>query len=314
MKAVQFIKSFGFSFVIFFAALFAFFFPQFFLQIGDYKLSGLIIPLLQIIMFGVGATMTFEDFAEVLRTPKKVLVGLLCQFTIMPFLGFGLAILFDFPKEIAAGMVLVGCSPSGLASNVMALIAKANVPLSVTITSVATLLSPILTPLLMKLLANQFIEIETTKMVFDILKMVIVPIVLGLLLNTYLKTIAEMLKNILPTISMLGITFIIMIITAAGHDSLLTVGFVLVIAVLAHNIFGYLLGYNLARIFGLNAKDCRTVAIEVGLQNAGLASGLASQMGKIATVGLAPALFGPIMNISGSILAGFWGKRNSSKK
>jgi bile acid:Na+ symporter, BASS family len=311
MKAVKFIKSFGFSIVIFFAALFAFFFPQFFLQIGDYKLSGLIIPLLQIIMFGVGATMTFEDFAEVLRTPKKVLVGLLCQFTIMPLLGFGLAILFDFPKEIAAGMVLVGCSPSGLASNVMALIAKANVPLSVTITSVATLLSPLLTPLLMKLLANQFIEIETTKMVFDILKMVIVPIVLGLLLNTYLKTIAEMLKNILPTISMLGITFIIMIITAAGHDSLLTVGFVLVIAVLSHNIFGYLLGYNLARIFGLNAKDCRTVAIEVGLQNAGLASGLASQMGKIATVGLAPALFGPIMNISGSILAGFWGKRNS---
>lgn len=314
LNFIQSLKNYGFTIAIFFAALFAFFFPQFFLQIGNYKLSGLIIPLLQIIMFGVGATMTFEDFAEVLRTPKKVLVGLLCQFTIMPLLGFGLAILFDFPKEIAAGMVLVGCSPSGLASNVMALIAKANVPLSVTITSVATLLSPLLTPLLMKLLANQFIEIETTKMVFDILKMIIVPIVLGLLLNTYLKTIAEMLRNILPTISMLGITFIIMIITAAGHDSLLTVGFVLVIAVLAHNISGYLLGYNLARIFGLNAKDCRTVAIEVGLQNAGLASGLASQMGKIATVGLAPALFGPIMNISGSILAGFWGKRNSSEK
>jgi bile acid:Na+ symporter, BASS family len=303
------LKNYTFTLSIIFAALIAFLFPYYFIEYQGYKFSGLIIPLLQLIMFGVGATMSPADFVGVLKTPKKVLIGLLCQFTIMPILGFSIAKAFGFPNEIAAGVVLVGCSPSGLASNVMCLIAKANVPLSITITSIATLLSPLLTPLLMRLLANEFIEIETAKMVIDILKMVIVPVLLGVLMNVYLGKFTLYLNKVLPVLSMIGIALIIVIITAAGQASLKTVGFSLVFGVLIHNVGGYFLGYNMAKMFKLNQQDCRTVAIEVGLQNSGLASGIAVQMAKITTVGLAPALFGPIMNLSGSLLAGYWSKK-----
>ena len=263
-------------------------------------------------MFGMGTTMSKNDFMGVVRMPKAVLVGLICQFTIMPFVGFVLAYSFDFPPEISAGILLIGCSPSGLASNVMAYIAKANVPLSIAITSCATLLAPILTPALMKLLAGQLIEINFWSMMFDILKMVIAPIIVGLLVNYLFKKYIEKLNRVLPIVSMAGIAIIIVIITAAGRDSLLSIGKVLIIAVLCHNILGYILGYWGGRLFGMKEQDCRTIAIEVGLQNAGLASGLALQMGKVATVGLAAALFGPIMNTTGSLLATWWSKRDPS--
>lgn len=307
----SFIKSYGFAFVIFIAALTAFLFPQYFLNLGSFKFTKLIIPLLQLIMFGVGATMTTQDFIVVFKSPQKVIIGLVCQFTIMPLLGYSLSVLFNLPNEIAAGLILVGCSPSGLASNVMALMARANVTLSVTITSCATLLSPFFTPILMKLLAHQYVEINTLNMVFDILKLVIVPILLGLVFNKYFSTLSLKFKKILPLMSMLGIALIIMVITAAGKSALAQVGMVLVLAVFLHNVFGYILGYTIAWFLKLEKADCRTVAIEVGLQNAGLASGLALQMGKIATIGLAAALFGPIMNITGSLLAGFWGRKKS---
>lgn len=242
--------------------------------------------------------------------PKAVVIGLICQFTIMPFLGFAIAKTFGFPPEIAAGVLLVGCSPSGLASNVMSYIAKANVALSITITSFATMLAPILTPFLMKALGGQYIEIEFWGMFWDIFKMIIVPVGIGFVLNQILgKRARWWLHQILPTVSMVGITLIIVVITAAGQKSLQTVGFSLIIATILHNLGGFLLGYWGARLSGLNEQDCRTVSIEVGLQNAGLASGLAVSMGKMATLGVAPALFGPIMNISGSLLAGWWSKK-----
>jgi BASS family bile acid:Na+ symporter len=227
----------------------------------------------------------------------------------MPTLGFAIANLFNFPPEIAAGVILIGCSPSGLASNVMALIAKANVPLSITITTCATLLAPLMTPLLMKYLAGQFIEINFWKMVWDITQIIIIPLGIGFIINQFFKKFAELLKDYLPLISMAGIAFILLIIIAAGQQSLLNVGGWLIVAVLLHNLGGYVLGYSAARLLRMPEQDCRTVAIEVGLQNGGLASGLANQMGKLATVGLAAALFGPIMNITGSILASWWGRK-----
>ncbi len=302
-------KNYLFTICIIIAVAISMAFPQYFIEINGFPLKKLIIPLLQIIMFGMGTTMSWGDFLAVVKTPKAVIVGLICQFTIMPLVGFTLANVFSFPNEIAAGIVLIGCSPSGLASNVMAYIAKANVALSITITSIATLLAPILTPALMKLLAGQFIDISFWSMMQDILKMIILPIILGLVVNKILGKHINILNRILPIISMVGIAFIIVIITAAGRDSLLSIGGILIFAVLIHNVLGYLLGYWGGKLFGLNEQSCRTIAIEVGLQNAGLASGLALQMGKVATVGLAAALFGPIMNTSGSLLATWWGKR-----
>ncbi|PWK29375.1 BASS family bile acid:Na+ symporter [Arcicella aurantiaca] len=302
-------KNYLYTFSIIVAATVAYFFPQYFISIGNFQLKELIIPLLQIIMFGMGTTMSYDDFLGVVKMPKAVIVGLICQFTIMPFLGFSIAKAFDFPPEIAAGVILVGCSPSGLASNVMSYIAKANVALSITITSFATLLAPILTPLLMKLLGGQFIEIDFWNMTYDISKMIIIPVGVGFLLNKILAGRAEWLQKVLPIISMAGIAIIIVIITAVGQKSLQSVGVTLVLATLLHNIGGFILGYWGARLFKLPEQDCRTVAIEVGLQNSGLASGLAKAMGKLATVGIAPALFGPIMNVNGSLLASFWSKK-----
>lgn len=298
--------------VIFAAVATAMFYPQYFIQIGDFKLSKLIIPLLQIIMFGMGTTMTFNDFLGIIKTPRAVIIGVSCQFAIMPLLGFSIASAFGFPTEIAAGIILIGCSPSGLASNVMALIAKANVPLSITITTFSTLLAPIMTPLLMKGLAGQFIEVNFWNMMWDIVKMIIIPIALGFVINQYFKKIAAFLKGYLPFISMVGIALILMIMIAAGQESLLNVGGLLFLAVILHNFGGYLLGYGAGKLFRMDEADCRTIALEVGMQNGGLASGLANQMGKIATVGLAPAIFGTFMNISGSILAGWWSRDNKS--
>ena len=152
-------KNYLYTLSIILGATIAYFFPQYFISVGNFQLKELIIPLLQIIMFGMGTTMSYEDFLGVVKMPKAVIVGLICQFTIMPFLGFTIARTFDFPPEVAAGIILVGCSPSGLASNVMSYIAKANVALSITITSFATLLAPILTPLLMKLLADNSLKL-----------------------------------------------------------------------------------------------------------------------------------------------------------
>ncbi len=303
-------KTYIYPIAIFLVACLAFSFPQYFIEVNGYPLKKLIPFLLQVIMFGMGATMSKEDFMGVVRMPKSVLVGLICQFTIMPFLGFAIAKSFAFPPEIAAGILLVGCSPSGLASNVMAYIAKANVALSITITSCATMLAPILTPFLMKLLGGQYIEIAFWGMFWDIAQMVILPVAVGYVVNVLLKDKGQWLQKVLPLLSMIGIGCIILIVTAAGQKSLQMVGISLIFATLIHNIGGYLLGYWGARCSGLPEQDCRTVAIEVGLQNAGMASGLAVAMGKIATLGVAPGLFGPIMNITGSLLAGWWSKKD----
>ena len=301
-------KSYLYTLSIIVAATLAMLFPGPFTEIGGFQLKSLIVPLLMIIMFGMGTTMGLKDFEGVVKSPRSVMIGLVCQFTIMPVVGYMLATSFDFPPEVAAGVILVGCSPSGLASNVMSYIAKANVALSLTITAVATLLAPLLTPTLMKWLAGTMVEVNFLKMMVDILKMIIAPIGLGLLVNAIFRKHSAWLNKYMPLVSMIGIALIICIITAAGRDSLLNIGLALVACTLLHNLLGYALGYLMARLLRLPEQDCRTISLEVGLQNGGLASGLALQMGKVATVGLAPALFGPIMNITGSLLASFWGK------
>ena len=306
MRVNQRLKGFSFTVLILAAVSLSMFFPQTFNQWGDFQVKKLIVPLLQIIMFGMGTAMSFNDFYGVIKMPKGVLVGLICQFSIMPFLGFILATLFNFPAEIAAGVVLIGSSPSGLASNVMAYLAKANVALSVTLTAVATLVAPIMTPFLMKYFAGAFVPIDFIAMMVSILKMVILPVVLGLVFNHFFHGRTKWLDKAMPLVSMTAITLIIMIITAAGRDSLLSIGALLILTAIIHNLLGYSLGYWSCRVLRMKEQDCRTIALEVGMQNGGLASGIALEMGKVSTVGLAPAVFGPWMNISGSSLATWW--------
>lgn len=371
-------KGFSYSLLILTAVTVSMYYPKYFLGVGDFQFKLLIVPLLQIIMFGMGSQMSLKDFAGVVKMPKGVIAGVICQFTIMPIMGITLASLFNFPPEIAAGIILVGSSPSGMASNVMSFIAKANLALSVTLTAFATLLSPLVTPLLMKVFAGELIEINFWSMMIGIFNMVILPICAGLIFNLFLNKLQskkntiiqiasyltimflknfiafqtaemamsiffsnlafdiaifallpilgayifkyfakgdkEVLDKLLSFISMLGIGIIITVITAAGRDSLLEVGFLLILACFLHNMFGYSLGYGVSKLLRMNEQDCRTIALEVGMQNGGLASGLALQMGKVATVGLAPAIFGPMMNITGSSLASWWrGKEKSLK-
>ncbi|UCG89308.1 MAG: bile acid:sodium symporter family protein [Gemmatimonadota bacterium] len=345
-------------------------YPQFFRQVGDFELQRAIVPLLQIIMFGMGSQLSIKNFADVIRMPRGVFVGIVCQFTIMPTLGISIAKVFGFPPEIAAGIVLVGSSPSGLASNVMSFIARANLALSVTLTAVATLLAPLMTPLLMKLLAGQYVPIDFWNMMLSIVNIVILPIVAGLIFNaigygltkrgsiviqalvylviilaknflnyqinevafqqflssaatdivwfSMLPIVAALvfrhyargrkgwLDKAMSLVSMVGIGVIITIITAAGRDSLMAIGLALILACLLHNLAGYSLGYWGCRALSMDERSCRTIALEVGMQNGGLASGIALEMGKVATIGLAPAVFGPMMNVTGSSLATWW--------
>lgn len=372
------LKGYSYSLWIFAAVTVSMYFPQYFLGVGSFQFKKLIIPLLQIIMFGMGSQMALSDLTNVIKMPKGVIAGIVCQYTIMPFLGIFIATVFGFPPEIAAGVILIGSSPSGLASNVMSYIARANLALSITITAITTIISPFMTPLLMKMLAGELVEVNFWKMMLDIFNMVILPIVAGLIFNivayrhtrgramlvqllAYLVIIVvknllslkaegltgnilmyklssdviwfailpalaalafryfakgnkEILDKGLAFVSMAGIAIIITIITAAGRDSLLDVGLLLIVACFIHNSFGYGLGYSVARfILRMPEKDCRTIAFEVGMQNGGLASGLALQMGKVATVGLAPAVFGPLMNITGSTLATWWRSRTKEE-
>ncbi|WP_246343700.1 bile acid:sodium symporter family protein [Adhaeribacter radiodurans] len=302
-------KGFAYTMMIFAAVTTALNFPQYFVEVNGFKFAALITPLIQIIMFGMGTEMGLKDFAGVLKMPKAVLIGLVGHFTVMPLLGFSLAKAFGFPPEIAAGVVLIGSMPCGLASNVMSYLANANLALSVTLTAVATLLAPFLTPMWMKILGGQFVEVDVLDMMWDIVKMVIFPIGGGLLFNKFFKGKADWVDKAMPLVSMIGIAFIITIITAAGRDNLIVIGPALIVCALIHNTGGYLFGYWIGRLFGLKERDARTIAIEVGMQNGGLASGLAKEMGKAATIGLAPAVFGPLMNITGSILASYWHRK-----
>jgi BASS family bile acid:Na+ symporter len=367
-------KGFSYTIMIFAAVTISMFYPGLFIKWGEFELKATIVPLLQIIMFGMGSQMSFRDFAGVVKMPKGVLLGLVCQFTIMPIVGFIIATTFGFPPEIAAGIILVGSSPSGLASNVMSFIAKANLALSVTLTAVATMLAPLITPSLMKLLAGQFVPIDFWGMMLSIINIVILPIVAGLMFNAmaygkenlkskitqglvYLLIIAGKnlilfqtsdleigaaflqfgkdvlwffvlpvgaamlftrlaggkkvaLDKIMAFLSMAGIGVIIVVITAAGRDSLLDIGLLLILACLLHNSTGYFLGYWICRLARMDEKSCRTIALEVGMQNGGLASGIALEMGRVATIGLAPAVFGPMMNITGSSLATWWRRKS----
>jgi BASS family bile acid:Na+ symporter len=307
LRGIELLKGYSYTITIIAVASMAMYHPSYFISIGDFKLSKLITPLLQIIMFGMGTSLSLKDFKAVITMPKGVIAGVLCHYLIMPIVAFVITLIFPFPPEIAAGIILVGSCPNGLASNVMTYLAKANLALSVTLTAVSTFLAPFVTPMFMRMLGGQYIEVDVVKMLLDIVYITIIPIVAGLIFNHFLHGKFKLLDSLMPLLSMGGIALIIVVITASGRDNLLAVGPLLIVAVLLHNLSGYFLGYWSSRLLlRMPEIDCRTIAIEVGLQNAGLASGLANALEKITTVGLAAAVFGPVMNITGSTLALWW--------
>jgi BASS family bile acid:Na+ symporter len=297
------------------------FYPTAFGTWFGFELKILIVPLIQIIMFGMGTQLTLGDFRRVFTMPKAVLVGMVLQFTIMPFVGKFLAMTFTNDPEVAAGIVLIGSCPGGVASNVMAFLAGGNVALSVTMTACSTLIAPIMTPTMTQFLAGTYVEVKFVAMMVAIFKMIIVPIVGGLIVNALLtragrahpglRRTSEFIMKGLPYLSMFSICFIIAIITALSREALLAGGFVIAIifAAVLHNFAGYLLGYWGARLCRLNETDSRTVAIEVGLQNGGMASGLAIDVLKSDLAAIPPAIFGPWMNMSGASLASWWAAR-----
>ena len=365
------LRSFQFTAWILVAVSAGMIYPHRLLKVGEFDLRNpwLLLIIIQAVMFGMGTQMKLADFKGVAKMPRAVGIGLLGQFTIMPLVGFALIKLFHFEPEIAAGVILIGSCSAGLSSNVMAYIAKANLALSITMTSVSTLLAPLMTPIWMKLLASELVEVDAIKMMMTIIKIVIVPIGAAML-HDYLRTASPRgcrvvwsffavavvwmgflalggwawmsstaspvilpwigifgfllsavvigvlyhsatvrlpkLEKVMPVVAMVGIVYFTAVTTAAGRDSLLQIGGLLIFAAILHNSFGYVFGYGMARLARLDIASARTVAFEVGLQNGGMASGIAGALGKLGTMGLASAVFSPWMNISGSVLANWW--------
>ncbi len=387
----------GFSFTawVLVCVGFALAYPQLLHQWGEFRLSLLIVPLTQLIMFGMGTTLSLKDFTGILVSPWPVLLGVILQFCIMPVMGFIIAISFGFDGELAAGIVLIGSVSGGVASNLMAFIAKANVALSVTMTVVSTFVAPLMTPLLMGIFAGRFIPIDTLAMMIGVFNIIVIPVIAGLLAHSVLYsrnqwasqvsrlsgvalaslalvivgfvispealgvlaplrnglilggallTVVALSKIIvnawlgrpntwidkaLPLVSMAGICTILAIIIAQTHDVLMEAGILLVLAAVTHNTLGYGFGYwgsrGLGALLGnigyrlgfretsstlIDEAKCRTVAFEVGMQNGGMATGLAMDVLHSHVAALPPNLFGTWMNISGSMLANYW-KRTS---
>ncbi|WP_026858511.1 bile acid:sodium symporter family protein [Jeotgalicoccus psychrophilus] len=292
--------------VILFAAL-AFLLPGGFTWISPY-----INLLLGIIMFGMGLTLKLKDFKQVITAPKEVITLVVAQYTIMPLIAVGLVFLFQLPPEIAIGVILVGCSPGGTSSNVMTYLAKGNMALSVTATSVSTLLAPIITPALTLLLASAWLPVSFSAMFISIIQIVLVPIALGVAVQYLLGNKVEQAIGVLPLISVIGIIGVITAVVSNNVENILASGLLIFAVVILHNLLGYLVGYLLGKVLRFDLRDTKTLSIEVGMQNSGLAATLAAtHFSPIAAV--PGALFSVWHNISGSLAANWLSKLGNDK-
>lgn len=281
----------------------AFMVPDPFLGLGGY-----ITILLGVVMFGMGLTLKAVDFKIVFTKPIPVLLGVCAQFIVMPLIAFAIAKLLNLPAELAAGLVLLGCVPGGTASNVMVFLAKGNVPLSIAMTSVSTLLAPIMTPLLLLLLAGQWMPVDAVSMFMSIVQVIIVPIVLGLVIKRFFPVAVEKSLKVLPLISVAAIITIVAAVVSGNAGTIATSGLLIFTAVMLHNGFGLLLGYFAGKAIGQDEVNRRAIAIEVGMQNSGLGVALATaHFGPLAA--LPSVLAAAWHNISGPILATFWSKK-----
>lgn len=271
--------------------------------------------MLGIIMFGMGMTMTVDDFKGVLQSPKAVVIGVVAQFVVMPGLAYLLCQLFQLPPEIAIGVILVGCCPGGTASNVITYMAKGNTALSVACTSVSTLLAPLLTPAIFYLLASQWIEINAMSMLGSILQVVLFPIILGLVVRSVLKQKVDAYIQVMPLISVIAIVAIVAAIIGGSKAQILESGLLILGVVALHNGLGYLLGFWASRLFKLPYADSKAIAIEVGMQNSGLGVALAAVHFAASPITAVPsAIFSLWHNISGPALATYWASKANKTK
>ncbi|WP_062762756.1 bile acid:sodium symporter family protein [Falsirhodobacter sp. alg1] len=288
--------------VILFAVL-GFLAPQTFRQIGPY-----IVPLLGLIMFGMGLTISADDFREVARRPFDVAIGVLSQFVIMPLLAVLLTLIIPMPPEVAAGVILVGCCPGGTSSNVMTYLSKGDVALSVACTSVTTLLAPLVTPFLVLLLAEQYLPVNAGAMFLSIVKVVLLPLALGFLAQRLVPRLVAVAVPALPLVSVTGIVLIVAAVVALSQSAIATSGLMIFGVVVLHNALGYLVGYTAARISGLSLARRKAIAIEVGMQNSGLGAALATaHFSPLAAV--PSAIFSVWHNISGALLANYLARK-----
>ncbi|EXS28774.1 bile acid:sodium symporter family protein [Acinetobacter sp. 742879] len=308
LRFTQFIQKTFALWVIVFAAL-ALWQPEFFVWLKAY------IPwILGIIMLGMGMTMTVDDFKGVLQSPKAVLIGVVAQFVVMPGLAYVLCKLFNLPPEIAVGVILVGCCPGGTASNVITYMAKGNVALSVACTSVSTLLAPVLTPAIFYLLASQWLKIDAASMFISILQVVLLPIIVGLILRTWLKRQVESYIQVMPLVSVIAIVAIVAAIIGGSKAAILQSGLLILAVVILHNGLGYLLGFTAARFFKLPYADSKAIAVEVGMQNSGLGVALAAVHFAASPITAVPsAIFSLWHNISGPALATYWASKHKQE-
>ncbi len=267
-----------------------------------------IVWLLGVVMFGMGLTLSPADFAAVARHPKEVAIGVLAQFTIMPLVAFGLTRLFDLPPEVAAGVVLVGCCPGGTASNVMTYLAKGDVALSVTLTTVSTLLAPVVTPFLVWVLASQYLPVDALSMLMSIVKVILVPLALGALVKSLAPRTGVWLQAGMPVASAGLVVLIIAAVVAANQPKLAQGGLLIVAVVAAHNLLGMLVGFTASHAAGMPLAQKKTLTIEVGMQNSGLGAALAqAHFSPLAAV--PSAVFSVMQNVSGAVFTSYLRRR-----
>ncbi len=274
--------------------------PQPFLTLG----TSVINPMLGLIMFGMGLTLSPDDFRVVFSRPKDVLLGCLAQFTVMPAVAWLLAKAFSLPDELALGVILVGCCPGGTASNVITFLAKGDLALSVGMTATSTVLAPLLTPLLVWLMAGTFVHVDAVGMLLSILYVVIAPIVVGFLIQRFLPRFTRRVVPYLPAFSSLMIALVVAIIVSHNASNLLRGGLLVVLVVMLHNVLGLAIGYGVGRLLGLSHAKRSAISIEVGMQNSGLASSLAvTHFAAFPMAAIPGAIFSVWHNISGALVA-----------
>ncbi len=291
------------------AAAVAFFAPSLFAWVK----GGNQIAILFVIMFSMGLTLTMEDFQLLAKRPWDIFIGAAAQYTIMPCLAYALSKIFQLPDEIAVGLILVGCCPGGISSNIMSFLCGGDVPFSVGMTTASTLLAPLMTPILVLLMAGERIEVPAAAMFISIAEAVVLPVFIGFLLNHFYGRTKRFrdVQEVMPSVAVIGLALIVGGVISLQGQNFFTAGVVIFLAVLAHNGLGYLLGYVVGRLFGMSTAKKRTLSIEVGMQNAGIATGLAmAHFAMYPHAALAAAVSCAWHSISGTLLAGWFAKRD----
>lgn len=265
--------------------------------------------LLMIVMFGMGLTLKLEDFKLVFTRPKDILIGCVAQFTVMPLLAFALGKIFGLDAALLAGVILVGTCPGGTSSNVITYLSKGDVALSVGMTSVNTLLAPLLTPAITYLLLRTTVTVDPVSMFLSIIKVVIIPIALGFIINKLFGKVTQKLVKVLPTISVIAICLIVAAVVSHNSEKIMTTGLVVFAVVILHNLLGYACGFGLGRLLHMSVPKTKAISIEIGMQNSGLATSLAgTAFPDLAMATVPGAIFSVWHNISGAILANIYNR------